>query len=668
MASIMTAIHLGDNMSSVMQNIMGASNNLINKFNEIDESINKSFDTDDLKYMNNQIEGLTNSLEVVSNSINNTSNQQNKLNQSFGNGTSVIDNLTSSVKSLVSAYIGFKGIKGLVNLSDEYTQTKARLNLMNDGLHTTDELQKEIFESAQRSRASYQTQADIVAKLGQRAGDAFKSNNETIAFAENLSKLFVIAGASQQEMASASLQLTQALGSGVLRGEELNAVYEAAPNVIQTIADYLNVPIGKIKDMASDGKITADIVKNALLGATDNINGSFDSIPMTWSQVWTNVMNKLYVASQPIFAMINSLAQNWSILEPIVIGVAAAIGLYTAALLIHNVAEGISNTLKAISIASSEMKAGASLSEAAATKMATGAQVGFNAALLACPLTWILLIIIAVIAAIYAVVAAINKAKGTTVSATGVICGSINVVLQFFKNLGLFIANVALGIWNALGACASNIGIAFNNVICNIKSWFYGLLETVMDVIAGIVKTLNKLPFIDIDVSGITSKADEYAAKKAEAENNKKDYESVSEAFNKGMNTFDAFETGWVSDAYNAGYKVGQGIDQKIGEFFGSGNDIPDMASDLGDLGNSASKIASDTGSIKDSLDITSEELKYLRDLADKEVINRFTTAEIHVDMGGITNNVSNNNDLDGIINYLVEGVEVAMEETAEGV
>ena len=445
-----------------------------------------------------------------------------------------------------------------------------------------------------------------------------------------------------------------------LRGEELNAVFESAPNVIQTIADYLDVPIGKIREMASDGKITADIVKNALLGATNDINSQFDSIPMTWSQVWTSVMNELYVATQPILELINLLAQNWSIIEPIVIALATAIGIYTAALVAYNTVKGISAMMEAVHGAAMMMATGK-------TFAATAAQYGFNAALLACPLTWILLIIIAVIAAIYAVVAAINKAKGTTVSATGVICGSINVVLQFFKNLGLFIANVALGIWNALGACASNIGIAFNNVICNIKSWFYGLLETVMDVIAGIVKTLNKLPFIDIDVSGITSKADEYAAKKAEAENNKKDYESVSEAFNKGMNTFDAFETGWVSDAYNAGYKVGENVDSAIGNFFGGG-DIPDMASDLGDLGNSASKIASDTGSIKDSLDITSEELKYLRDLAEQEVINRFTTAEIHVDMGGITNNVSNNNDLDGIINYLVEGVEVAMEETAEGV
>ena len=660
MASITTAIHLTDAMTPVLRNITGAMNSTLDIFESMDSEMNSSFDTSKINSARIAIDQVNASLDAMGDNINKNIQQQNKLNKEIQEGKSQIDNMMGSVVSLVSAYAGFKTIGKLVNLSDEYTQTRARLNLMNDGLQTTDELQEKIFNSAQRARSSYQTQADIVAKLGQRAGDAFKSNNETIAFAENLSKLFVIAGASQQEMASASLQLTQALGSGVLRGEELNAVFESAPNVIQTIADYLDVPIGKIREMASDGKITADIVKNALLGATNDINSQFDSIPMTWSQVWTGVMNELYVATQPILELINLLAQNWSIIEPIVIALATAIGLYTAALLTYNTIVGISNMLTATKAAMDALAAGK-------TFMWTAAQYGFNAALLACPLTWILLIIIAVIAAIYAVVAAINKAKGTTVSATGVICGSVNVVLQFFKNLGLFIANVALGIWNALGACASNIGIAFNNVICNIKSWFYGLLETVMDVIAGIVKTLNKLPFIDIDVSGITSKADEYAAKKAEAENNKKDYESVSEAFNKGMNTFDAFETGWVSDAYNAGYQVGENVDSAIGNFFGGG-DIPDMASDLGDLGNSASKIASDTGSIKDSLDVTSEELKYLRDLAEQEVINRFTTAEIHVDMGGITNNVSNNNDLDGIINYLVEGVEVAMEETAEGV
>ena len=665
MASISTTIQLTDRMTPVLRNIVGTTNNLLSVVSEVDGQINETFDSEKIKYFNNQINSLNNSLNIINDDLKNNTTQQGKMNQKITEGTKGLDSMASSVTSLVTAYAGMKGISSLVNLSDAYTQTNARLNLMNDGLQTTEELQNKIFASAQRSRASYQTTADIVAKLGQRAGDAFSSNDETIAFAENLNKMFVIAGASQQEMASASLQLTQALGSGVLRGEELNAVFEAAPNVIQAVADYMNVPIGKIREMASEGKLSASVVKNALLSATDEINAQFDSIPMTWSQVWTSVCNELYMASQPILEVINLLAQNWSVLEPIVIGLATAIGIYTAALLIHNAAQGIHNTLTAISIASSAMKAGASLSEAAATTTATGAQVGFNAALLACPITWILLIIIAVIAAIYAVIAAINKAKGTTVSATGVICGSINVVLQFFKNLGLFIANVALGIWNALGACASNIGIAFNNVICNIQSWFYGLLQTVMEVIAGIVKTLNKLPFIDIDVSGINDKAQEYANKKAEAEGNKQEYKSVTDAFNEGMSTFDAFSTGWVSDAYNAGYSVGENIDSTIGNLFGNDMGLTDS---LTSMSNELSNISSDTGSISDSLDITSEDLKYLRDLAEQEVINRFTTAEIKVDMGGITNNVSKDTDLDGIINYLVEGVQVAMEETARGV
>lgn len=665
MASISTTIQLTDRMTPVLRNIAGTTNNLLDIVSEVDGQINEAFDSSQINYFNNQINSLNNCLNIINNDLKNNTSQQGKMNQKITEGTKGLDNMASSVTSLVTAYAGMKGISSLVNLSDAYTQTNARLNLMNDGLQTTEELQNKIFASAQRSRASYQTTADIVAKLGQRAGDAFSSNDETIAFAENLNKMFVIAGASQQEMASASLQLTQALGSGVLRGEELNAVFEAAPNVIQAVADYMDVPIGKIREMASEGKLSASVVKNALLSATDEINSQFDSIPMTWSQVWTGVCNELYMASQPILELINLLAQNWSVLEPIVIGLATAIGIYTAALLIHNAAQGIHNTLTAISAAHSAMKAGASLAEAAATTTATGAQVGFNAALLACPITWILLIIIAVIAAIYAVIAAINKAKGTTVSATGVICGSINVVLQFFKNLGLFIANVALGIWNALGACASNIGIAFNNVICNIQSWFYGLLQTVMEVIAGIVKTLNKLPFIDIDVSGINDKAQEYANKKAEAEGNKQEYKSVTDAFNEGMSTFDAFSTGWVSDAYNAGYSVGENIDSTIGNLFGNDMGLTDS---LTSMSNELSNISSDTGSISDSLDITSEDLKYLRDLAEQEVINRFTTAEIKVDMGGITNNVSKDTDLDGIINYLVEGVQVAMEETARGV
>ena len=307
MASITTAIHLNDGMTSVLRNITSAVKSTLDVFGSMDEEMNSSFDVSKIESARIAVDKVNASLDSMNDQMNQNTQQQNKLNSEIQQGTKNIDNMMGSVVGLVSAYAGFKAIGKLVNLSDEYTQTTARLNLMNDGLQTTEELQDKIFASAQRSRASYQTQADIVAKLGQRAGDAFSSNDETIQFAENLSKMFVIAGASQQEMASASLQLTQALGSGVLRGEELNAVFESAPNIIQTIADYLNVPIGKIREMAADGQITADIVKNAMLGATKDINSQFDSIPMTWSQVWTSVMNELYMATQPILELINLL-------------------------------------------------------------------------------------------------------------------------------------------------------------------------------------------------------------------------------------------------------------------------------------------------------------------------------------------------------------------------
>ena len=672
MASITTAIHLNDGMTSVLRNITSAVKSTLDVFGSMDEEMNSSFDVSKIESARIAVDKVNASLDSMNDQMNQNTQQQNKLNNEIQEGSRHIDNMMNSVVSLVSAYAGFKAVGKLVDLSDEYTQTRARLNLMNDGLQTTEELQDKIFASAQRSRASYQTQADIVAKLGQRAGDAFSSNDETIQFAENLSKMFVIAGASQQEMASASLQLTQALGSGVLRGEELNAVFESAPNVIQAIADYLNVPIGKIREMAADGKITADIVKKSLLSATDSINSQFDSIPMTWSQVWTGVMNQLYLVTQPILELISLLAQNWEILEPIVIGVATAIGLYTAALLIHNTVEGISNTLSAISAASSLMKAGASLAEAAATKTATGAQIGFNAALMACPITWILLIIIAVIAALYAIVAAVNKVTGSSVSATGIIMGVIFTAGAFVWNLFLGLLDLILGIINALVnpfiRIANFIGNVFTNPISSIIYLFQSMADGVLGILEKIASALdfvfgsNMADTVAGWRKGLKQMADDAVKEYAPNE----DYQEVMSELNLSSESL-GLKRWAYSDAYKFGYDAGSNIESSIGNIFGKGNDLG-LSDSLGDMANSLGGIKSDTGSISDSVDITSDEMEYLRDLAEREVINRFTTAEIHVDMGGVTNNVTNNTDLDGIVNYLTEGIQVAMEETARGV
>lgn len=664
MASISTSIELYDRVSPVINNMIGSIYSMIGAYESVESAMNTGFDTAPINEARDAIDLAAREMEELETNIQQAGRQQEEFNQEVQEGASAMDGLENKVLGLVGAYASLQGIQKVVNLSDEYVQTTARLNMVNDGLQTTEELQQQIFASAQRSRASYTATADVVSKLAMRAGDAFTSNQEAIVFAENLNKMFVIAGASQEEMNSASLQLTQALGSGVLRGEELNAVFEAAPNIIQTIADSLGVGIGEIRAMAAEGQITADVVKSALLGATGEINSQFESMPMTWGQVWTGVMNELYMASMPVLELINLLANNWSIIEPLVIGAAAAIGLYTAALLIG---KGVMLASAAATAIHTAFTSGWSM----ANFVATASQQGLNAALMACPLTWIILLIIAIIAIIYAVCSAIAKLTGVANSGFGVITGGINVVIQFFKNLGLSVANIALGIGNAIAALGSNMMTAFNNAICSIQSWFWGLLSTAMSVVEGICAALNKLPFVEFDYSGISAKADEYAAKAAEAEGNKQDYKSIGDAFNEGMSTFDTFQDGWASDAFSAGAAWGDGVADSVSNMFSGGMDTGafDYSSyDASQLPGNIADTAANTARMSDSLEIADEDVKYLFDLATKDAINRFTTAEIKVEMGGITNNVSSDTDLDGIVDYLVVGVSEAMEKAAEGV
>lgn len=664
MASISTSIELYDRVSPVINNMIGSIYSMIGAYESVESAMNTGFDTAPINEARDAIDLAAREMEELETNIQQAGKKQEEFNQEVQEGASAMDGLENKVLGLVGAYASLQGIQKVVNLSDEYVQTTARLNMVNDGLQTTEELQQQIFASAQRSRASYTATADVVSKLAMRAGDAFTSNQEAIVFAENLNKMFVIAGASQEEMNSASLQLTQALGSGVLRGEELNAVFEAAPNIIQTIADSLGVGIGEIRAMAAEGQITADVVKNALLGATGEINSQFESMPMTWGQVWTGVMNELYMASMPVLELINLLANNWSIIEPLVIGAAAAIGLYTAALLIG---KGAMLAHAAVTAIQTAFTSGWTV----ANFVATASQQGLNAALMACPLTWIILLIIAIIAIIYAVCSAIAKLTGVANSGFGVITGGINVVIQFFKNLGLSVANIALGIGNAIAALGSNMMTAFNNAICSIQSWFWGLLSTAMSVVEGICAALNKLPFVEFDYSGISAKADEYAAKAAEAEGNKQDYKSIGDAFNEGMSTFDTFQDGWASDAFSAGATWGDGVaDSVSGAFSMDSFEIPEYEAtgyDASQIPANIADTAGNTGSMADSMDITSEDLKYLRDIAETEVVNRFTTAEIKVEMTN-NNNVSSDMDLDSMVDYLANGVNEAMEKAAEGV
>ena len=704
-----------DNANAELEQLRMQLNQAIQEQN----SLNQAMQNMDVSAANDAYLRLSQTVGNTERYIRDNVDEQGCFNQEISAGTQQANELTNTIKRAVAAYISIQSVGKALNISDELVQTTSRLNMMNDGVQTTAELVNMVYAAAQDARGSFGQMADVVARFGNNAKDAFSSSEEVVAFADLIQKQMTIAGASTQEAANAELQLSQALGSGVLRGDELNSIFEQAPNLIQNIADYLDVPIGKIREMAADGELSADVVKAAIFSAADDINSKFNEMPMTWGQIWQSMQNTALIAFQPVLQRLNDLANseafqtfiqgaieamatlanillnvfelvgtvggfiadNWSVISPIIYGVIAALAVYAAYLGIVKAIELASAAATAIHSVAMSAKIGVMAALTGQTMAATAAQMGYNGALYACPVVWIIMLILALIVVIFAVCNAIAKMTGIANSGFGVITGGVNVVIQFFKNLGLTVANIALGIGNAIAALASNMMTAFHNAICSVQSWFYNLLSTALSVIEGICSALNKLPFVEFDYSGISSAADDYAAKASEAAGNKEDYQSISDAFNEGFTTFDAFQDGWASDAFNAGAAWGDGVADKVSNFslsdvFGQ-TDIPnvgDYTSGFNDaiansgVGDSIGNIDDNTGKIKDSLDITEEDLKYLRDIAEQEAINRFTTAEINVDMSGMQNTVNSGDDIDGFMTKLTDSVNEAVDNMTEGV
>ncbi len=679
---------------------------------QIQSELNYAVQNMDVSAANSAYLKLSQTVDNTERYIRDNTNEQMQFNNAVYAGTTQTDALTGAIKRVVAAYVSIQSVQKALNLSDELTQTTARLDMMvssyntlNGTMQTTDELTQMIYQSAQNSRASFMDTAASVAKLGNNARDAFASTGEIVQFAELVNKQFTIAGASSTEASNAFLQLTQALGSGVLRGDELNSIFEQAPNLIQTVADYMDVPIGQIREMASEGQITADIVKNAMFSAADDIDAKFNSMPMTWGQLWTYYSNQALMTFQPVLQRLNEIANdanmrtaltgvmnalsgaatvalnvidvmvtggafivdNWSMIAPVIIGVGTALAIYNGVLILHNAYEAVSNGLKMMAAIRAVAHGTATAAETAATTGASAAQIAFNAALYACPLTWIVLAIIAVIAAIYLIVAAINKVQGTTYSATGVICGAVATAGAFILNTGIGLLNgliqsawsmfvepflsIVEWVLNVVNGGFDSFGGAVANLIGNIISWFLSLGKVVTQIIDAIFGTNW--------TSGLESLQNEVLSW-GKTEN--------AITLDRSAPTIDYRMS--YTDAYSKGYEWGQGVENKIKDFFGGAGATDDNSGSYGgesEMTNYLAGIAGDTASISDSLDVSEEDLKYLRDIAEQEAINRFTTAEIKVDMSGMSNTVHNTNDLDGIVDGLTTRVLQAMEVVRDG-
>lgn len=674
------------------------------------ENLNRAVENMDVQAANEAYLRLSQTVGNTERYIRDNVDEQGRFNQEINEGVANADNLMNTIKGAVAAYATIQTVTKALDLSDTLTSTTARLNLMNDGLQTTQDLQNMIYLSAERSRGAYQATADAVSKLGLMAGDAFGSSEEIVAFMEQVNKQFTIAGTETAGIEAAMLQLTQAMGSGVLRGEEYNSILEQAPNIIQAIADYMDVPKGQLKDMAAEGQITADIVKAAMFAAADETNAKFESMPMTFSQIWTSFQNTALMAFQPVLNRMNEIANsdafqnfvnnaitglstvagialeifdllvgvasavadNWSWLSPIIYGVAAALVVYYTALGIYNGIQLISNGIKAAAALQEKIHAASLAMETGATFAATAAQYGFNAALYACPITWIIILIIALIALFYAAVAAVNKFAGTSVSATGIICGAFMVALAFIGNIFVALWNLVVDvfvlIYNLVAEVANFIGNVFTDPIGAVCRLFFGLADTVLGILQALASAIDAI-FGSNLAGSVQGWRDSLGG-------------WVDETFGKGdevmakMNADDMklgrFEYG---AAWDAGYNFGEGIDESISNFdpsslfdtnVPSASDYSDLSNYTAGIGDGVGDIADNTGSIADSMDITEEDLKYLRDIAEQETINRFTTAEITIEQTN-HNTVSGKIDLDGVVDGLTDAVNEAVDIIAEG-
>lgn len=527
-------------------------------------------------------------------------NETQKLAEEQMNTQKTMGGLTNAVKGLLGAYLGFQGISKLLNMSDTLVSTTARLNLINDQLQTTAELNDMIFASANRTRASYTETAAFVAQLGSMAGDAFSSTAEIVAFAEQINKQLVISGASGESASAAIFQLQQALASGVLRGEELNSVMEQTPIIAQSIVDYLGITKGELRDMAAEGKITADVVKNAMFAAAEETNAKFEEMPMTWSQVFTIFGNYAIKALRPVLSGLSWVANNLEIIGPLVLGVGGAFAVFQIA----------ANWTKIAAFATAAYHGAVTLLSVGygmltgQISLATAAQTLFNGALAASPIGLVLMGVTLLVGALYAGVAAYNKLTNSSVSATGIIGGVM-------YTLGAYVYNIVAAMYNTFASFVNFLGNVFNNPVAAVKILFYDMVVNVLSylrtLVGGLESTLNAIPGIEVNLTGgLDSLIGKFtsAAETAKSESDWVEYV-------KGMDYKD------LAGAFATGYDKGANFNPFGDYSSGTGYDPTwsDMAASL-------DEIADDTGSIKKAVNMSQEDIKLIVDMAARRYVN----------------------------------------------
>lgn len=711
MATIRTAIALYDGVTAPLQVMHKAMNIVLNSFEAMQRASGNSVDVSSIQEAREELARAGAAFDSIEQNIRDAGNQQDRFNRRIRDGTTAADGLWGKLKGIAATVGGLAAAKKIIGISDDLASTRARLNLIVDDGGSVSELEKKIMASAQRSRSAYFDTASAIASLGSNAGAAFANTDEIIAFMEQINKQFVIGGASAQGQAAAMLQLTQAMAAGALRGEELNSILENAPGIARAIESYMGIAEGSIKSYAEQGLITAEVVKNAMFAAADETNAKFESMPKTWAQIWVDMQNKALSIFNPILTKINQIANseqftkvidgiinglagvasvatvvldllisgaslvvdNWSWLSPIILGVATALGVYYGAQLLANGVGLISQGIHIAMAGAKMIQLAATGALTAATAAETAAQYGLNAALYACPLVWIIILIIALVALFYAAVAAVNHFAGTSVSATGLICGAFMAALAFIGNIFVALWNLVVDvfvmIYNLVATVANFIGNVFNDPVAAVARLFFDLADTVLSVLQALASAIDTI--FGSNLAGSVQGWRDSLGGWVDSTFGKG--EEVMEKLNADDLKLGRFEYG---AAFDMGYEFGQGVEDTVGGLFdfSAMDSLGADALDAYGLGNTLDGIYGNTGdtagntaAMSDALDIAEEDLAYMRDIAEREAINRFTTAEIRVEQQN-TNYISQDTDLDGIMDAWANDFATKLDVSEEGV
>lgn len=562
---------------------------------------------------NNAIEEFSYKMNQAQEETKKAGKAQEEYNKQLKNANSSAENLVKTLRRIGTAIGVTKLVKDFLDFSDTQAQINARLNLMNDGLQTTNELSEMIYQSALRSKAAYSDTADAVGKMGLNAGNAFSSNQELIAFTEQVNKQFKIGGASAQEQSNAMVQLTQAMAAGALRGQDLNSILAAAPGIARTIEESMGWASGSIKQYAEDGKVTASVVKNALLDMADQTNQKFASIPMTLSDAMTQAQNIVQHE-------VKQMAQSWndfiqtdqgqeilgeaisllSVMAQVGTDALAAVG--SGALWAHENMDMVIPLLAAVGVGFLLLKAqavGAALASAAAWTMAN----------------WPILLL----ASLFAVALVAAQQFGFGMQEAGAVTG---YVFGMTYAVGY---NVFATLWNVIASFAEFFANVFNDPVAAIAHLFSNALDTILGMVETVAGAIDALTGSHLQgaVSGFRGKLSGW----------------VDDTFGenaiqiKRMANLDIGATAaeWGNYGANLGSKL-DNLDLDIGKLAGSFGDL-----DLSGLGNGNIDNVAKVGKVGkvDDIKLSDEDLKIYRDLAERRYMNKIElktlAPEIHV-------------------------------------